>query len=327
MKPQESTLESTTGQPRLRSGGSSRHRKDLSLTSRLPRAALNIWIVLGIGALVLWLAASKPLPAAAAAVPENSWFVDMNRFAASAHASFSCEECHGTMLEDGGRHPDPQHPQFLRQQASRSYDYERCGKCHRLSHERYKKGAHAKALEKEKKAEQEGQANPNPQKESLMAPTCGECHSSHYDVSGRSRVALGKRQVEVCGSCHPRYTESYMKNIHGRTGVDLGNEQSAYCTDCHGAHSVASLAKGEEALPVCLRCHPQAGPEFANVVIHELASVTEPPEEPAPKDAATLWIQRVRIAAIAVVVLSLVFFFGHSALWLLRELHEKLRKH
>ena len=29
----------------------------------------------------------------------------------------------------------------------------------------------------------------------------------------------------------------------------------------------------------------------------------------------------------SVVALSLIFFFGHSLLWLLRELHEKLRKH
>jgi hypothetical protein len=290
------------------------------------RAGLKLWIVLGFVALSLWCTAVKPAPAAASAAPENSWFVDMNRFAASAHRSFSCEECHGTMLEDGGRHPDPQHPQFLRQRASRSYDYERCRKCHRLSYDRYREGGHAKALEKEKQAAQ-AQAPPEPKDNRSMAPTCGECHSSHYDRSGLSRVVLGKRQVEVCGPCHPRYAASYMKNIHGRTGVDLGNERSAYCTDCHGAHRVAALEKGEEALPVCRRCHPQAGREFTNVVIHELSPATEGLEEASPKDASTLWIHRVRIAAIAVVVLSLVFFFGHSALWLLRELHEKLRKH
>jgi ribosomal protein L31 len=229
------------------------------------------------------------------------------------------------MLEGTGRHPDPQHPEFLRQRASRNYDYDRCAQCHRVSHQRYREGEHAKALEKERRAADDGSAAPSATG-ATMAPTCGECHSSHYDRSGLSRLEVGRRQVEVCGQCHPRYAASYMKNIHGRSGVDLGNDRSAYCTDCHGAHRTASLEKSGEALPACLRCHPQAEPEFANVVIHEQTALAVE-EEATPRDAATLWIQRVRIAVIAVVILSLVFFFGHSTLWLLRELHEKLRKH
>jgi hypothetical protein len=51
------------------------------------------------------------------------------------------------------------------------------------------------------------------------------------------------------------------------------------------------------------------------------------PDTDSPKRQSILWIQRIKLAATAVVALSLIFFFGHSLLWLLRELHEKLRKH
>jgi len=47
----------------------------------------------------------------------------------------------------------------------------------------------------------------------------------------------------------------------------------------------------------------------------------------SPKSSSIVWIQRVQTVAIAVVALSLIFFFGHTILWLLREKHEKLRKH
>lgn len=322
-------MESKTGPSLPRTGRSSRPGRAPSAAA-LPRCGrprgLGTALTALALALALVLAAAVPPAATASTAPENSWFVDMNRFAASAHSALSCRDCHGTMLEETGRHPDPEHPRFLQEKASRSYDYTRCRKCHGVAYQRYTEGAHAKALEKEMQAAQ-GETAARPKPEGKPAPTCGECHASHYDRSGLSRVEVGRRQVDVCGSCHPGYTASYMENIHGRTAVDLGNDRSAYCTDCHGAHRVASLEEGGEALPACRRCHPKAGPEFADVVIHEKALLAEAAQEASPKDASALWIQRVRLAAIAVVVLSLVFFFGHSALWLLRELHEKLRKH
>jgi len=130
--------------------------------------------------------------------------------------------------------------------------------------------------------------------------------------------------VVTCGRCHPDHTASYLENIHGKAGVNLGNAKSAFCTDCHGAHSVTALKTPDATLPACLRCHPKAQTEFANFVIHaSLASVSG---EDSPKKASVVWIHRVQVVAVAVVVLSLVFFFGHTLLWLLRETHEKLRK-
>ena len=79
----------------------------------------------------------------------SHWYVDLNRFALSAHTGFKCEECHGTMIENGRTHPDKANPDFLKKAATRSFDYSRCKKCHKLSYQRYLEGEHAKALSKE----------------------------------------------------------------------------------------------------------------------------------------------------------------------------------
>ncbi len=120
------------------------------------------------------------------------------------------------------------------------------------------------------------------------------------------------------------HAASYLDNIHGKLGVNLGNPDSAFCTDCHGAHTTASLKKPEDALLVCRRCHPQAETAFTDFVIH--ASVTDDVAEKSSKKASLIWIKRVRIAAMVIVGVSLIFFLSHSALWLLNEIHHKLRK-
>jgi len=267
------------------------------------------------------------LPGFAEAVPntasfsQSTWFVDMNRFAASAHAALQCEECHAGMLAAGRKHPDPSQPDFLKKAATRSYDYRRCQKCHRLSYERYLAGEHAKALEKENRPSKAGNVSSS---DAIHAPTCGDCHSSHYVQSKLSRVNVGQQNVNRCGKCHMEHAASYLDNIHGKLGVNLGNPDSAFCTDCHGAHTAVSLKKPEVALLVCRRCHPQAEAAFTNFVIH--ASVSDDVAKKSSKKASLIWIKRVRIAAMVIVGLSLLFFLAHSALLLLRETHHKLRK-
>lgn len=309
-----------------RKSGRPRSRRWLRL---LIGPLLGVLVLLSPGLTTMAGAESRP-PAGAGA---SSWLVNMNRFAESAHSAFNCEDCHGTMVEGGKKHPDPDSPDYLVKPASRRFDYRRCRKCHQLAYDRYTEGGHAKALAEEAQttvqtgeSEKAGEVKKTVAtgKATGPAPTCGECHVSHYARSKLSRVAVGTSMVTVCGRCHADHAASYMENIHGRVGVDLKDEKSAFCSDCHGAHRVIALKQTDVALTVCRRCHPKAQSEFTNVVIH--ASVTVPPEARSAKDKSTLWIQRVRIAAMAVLVISLVFFFGHSLLWLLREMHEKLRK-
>lgn len=293
----------------------------------LPRC-LMLGLILGLPLIL----ADLPVPASVQADPpavvvktDAAWFVDLNRFAASAHGSFKCEDCHGGMIEDGRRHPDSESPMFLKAPSIMTYDYSRCQKCHQVSYQRYLAGGHARARD------QQASGNDTPAPSGVWpppvyaAPACGACHPAHTIASGLSQTAVNQRTLETCGQCHPVHAASYLGNIHGRLAINLNHPTAASCTDCHGAHTVTSLRDRETALAACRRCHSTVAPEFADIVIHANAAHLYAAD--APKSPALRWIERVRLAALGVVAVSLVFFFGHSFLWLLREIHEKLRKH
>jgi hypothetical protein len=253
--------------------------------------------------------------------PPSSWFIDLSRFALSAHGTMSCELCHGTMKEKNRPHPNVQDTRFLKQEAGRKYDYKRCQSCHRLSYDRYLKGAHAQAWQKE----QENLRDPNALAENkIKPPTCGDCHSSHYEKAHLSRLETGRQMTERCGSCHPTQKTTYLENYHGKAAVHLGKTTAAYCTDCHGAHNCLSLKDKQQALQACSRCHPQASPNFAAQVIHPTLP-TDGKIDPE-KAAKVRVIKLVTLVMGTMVILVVVFFYGHSFLWLLREIHEKLRK-
>ncbi len=252
---------------------------------------------------------------------QPGWFVDMGAFARSAHGTFSCEKCHGDMNEDQKMHPDSENPAFLTGDALRQYDYRRCASCHKPGYEQYLKGAHAKALSKERADPAAQKKLPGPQK----APTCGNCHSSHYVKGHLSRVEIGRQMVDTCGTCHPAQAATYLDNYHGKAAVNLGNKNAAFCTDCHGAHHCRSLKDKKEALAACKRCHPDATAGFAQVVIHP--TLEGLPENNAQKRARVTLIRVVTLLMSIVVILVAGFFYGHSFVWLLRELHEKLRRH
>lgn len=261
---------------------------------------------------------------AALAMPADpsSWFVDLNRFSESAHRNFTCEACHGDMNEQGKKHPDTGDATLLKREATRIYDYHRCRSCHRESYERYLRGAHAKALAQEQKG-------PVPQgsvaSERLKAPTCGDCHSAHYGRSHLSKAATGQEMTEVCGACHQAQKATYLENYHGKVAVNLRDEASAYCTDCHGAHECVSLKDRKAALAACQRCHPEAGEKFSQFVIHPTTEGLARDDKEKQKHVTI--IKLVTVVMTIIVILVVGFFYGHSFLWLLRELHEKLRKH
>jgi hypothetical protein len=253
--------------------------------------------------------------------PPSSWFIDMSRFALSAHSNLNCEACHGNMKEMERPHPDSTNSGFLKKEAVQKYDYKRCQNCHHLSYERYLKGAHAKALQKEQQSSLLKEGAPT----KIKAPTCGDCHSSHYEKAHLSRLETGRQMTELCGSCHLPQKITYLENYHGKAAVHLGKTTAAFCTDCHGAHTCLSLKDRKEALLACQRCHPQASANFAGLVIH--------PTWPAdikvdPGKAAKVKVIKLVTVLMGVLVLIVVFFFyGHSFLWLLREIHERLRRH
>src|SRR4030042_874130 len=115
---------------------------------------------------------------------KRSWSIDMGKFLSSSHGRLSCSECHSDIEEKGVTHPDPK---LLGRSSTLLYDYKKCERCHPQEYQRYLKGAHAMALVKRKKD----------------APTCGDCHVTHYVVSNQSRLDLGRWMTELCGLCPP----------------------------------------------------------------------------------------------------------------------------
>ncbi|RPH51969.1 MAG: hypothetical protein EHM85_04715 [Desulfobacteraceae bacterium] len=248
---------------------------------------------------------------------QSGWFVDMNRFSSSAHGSIKCEDCHGPMAGAGKSHPDPKVKDFLRIETKKNFDYQSCKKCHKNSYERFLSGEHAKALIKEQETGVMSKTGP--------APICGDCHSAHYSVSHLSHAEINKAMTTTCGSCHPSQMKSYLANYHGKTAVNLGFDKSASCTDCHGAHHCTSLKEKETALKSCRRCHPDAQPQFADIIIHD--SKTDLDNKSDSKKTGLKTVHALSLISLIFIVMVLAFFYSHSFLLMLRKIHEKLRKH
>ncbi len=246
-----------------------------------------------------------PVQATERNLPRRSWFVDMSRFQASSHGRLSCSECHANIEEKGVKHPDPR---LLNRSSTLLYDYQRCERCHPQVYQRYLKGAHAKALAERKKD----------------APTCGNCHVSHYVVARPSRLEVGRWMTEMCGGCHQAEKRSYLENYHGKAAVLLGHEASAYCTDCHGAHTCLSLKTKETALEACQKCHPDARIRFTDYIIH--ASREGVKKEDVDKLNKLKILRWVEIAFGLLVFGVLAFFYSHTLIWILRKAHEWLKR-
>lgn len=131
--------------------------------------------------------------------------------------------------------------------------------------------------------------------------------------------------TEVCGACHAAQKATYLENYHGKVAVNLRDEASAYCTDCHGAHNCISLKEKKAALAACQRCHPEAGEKFSQFVIHPTTEGLAGENKEKQKHVTIIKI--VTLIMTIIIILVVGFFYGHSFLWLLREIHEKLRKH
>lgn len=247
----------------------------------------------------------SPARATEKTLPQRSWFVEMSQFQYSAHGRLACSECHSNIEEKGVKHPDPN---LLSRSSTLLYDYKKCERCHPQIYQRYLKGAHAKALTERKKD----------------APTCGDCHVTHYAVSGRSRLDLGRWMTQMCGECHPVEKRTYLENYHGKTAASLGYEASAYCTDCHGAHTCLSLKEKEVALEACRKCHPNAGLRFTDYVIH--ASKEGVKKEDVEKLKKLKILRWIEICFGIIVFGVLAFFYSHTLVWILRKAHEWLKR-
>ncbi|MGA2139007.1 MAG: cytochrome c3 family protein [Verrucomicrobiia bacterium] len=84
------------------------------------------------------------------------------------------------------------------------------------------------------------------EKGDLSAPTCVTCHGSH------GATPPGTKEVgEVCGKCHGRQRELFLKSPHAEAAAaGLFNE----CVSCHGNHGIQKTSVKLFA-KTCVQCH------------------------------------------------------------------------
>lgn len=249
-----------------------------------------------------------PISGRPSSQPElSSWYVDVQRYNQGVHGGMECSVCHTDI--DTQEHPNPEN---LGRSATAAFPYEACASCHPQEYEQYQHGVHAELLSGARSSESE-----------YPAPTCGDCHDPHYQQVW-SRLQVIDAQVSICGQCHPSELASYLDNYHGKTAVDLDFEESASCADCHGSHEVMALDQPQDAVLACQKCHPDADENMAGFLIH--AEETLSPEPGASHAREFVLFFFVQLFFLILTASVLAFFYGHSFLWLLRGLHEKLRR-
>jgi predicted CXXCH cytochrome family protein len=146
-----------------------------------------------------------------------------------------------------------------------------CERCHSSIYAEYAESVHGEALI--------GEGNPD-------VPTCVDCHGVH-NVSGPSTEPFHLYSPQICADCHAdqelmaqygintNVFETYVADFHGTTVIfdqeypDQGNN-TPVCIDCHGVHNMKRVDDAESQvikqnlLSTCQRCHPTAGPNFAD---------------------------------------------------------------
>ncbi len=252
---------------------------------------------------------THPISGRPSGQPElGSWQLDVQRYNQSVHGGTNCSLCHTDI--DPEEHPSPEEDVGL--SAIETFPYEACASCHPQEYDQYQRGVHAELLSGVRQSESE-----------YPAPTCGHCHDPHYRQV-LSRLELIDVQVNVCGQCHPSELESYLEDYHGKTAVDLDFADSASCADCHGSHQVLALDQPQAAVSMCRKCHPDANENMAGFIIHAKETLSSDPNAPHAREFVLFFFIQLFFLVLTVSVLA--FFYGHSFLWLLRGLHEKLRR-
>ncbi len=273
--------------------------------------SIFLLLALAVLASVATACASASAQVEPTAIPvAQTWYIDVARFNASAHAGLDCSECHTTisMKDVPDQHPnaDP-----INQDIVATFDYQACQRCHPQEYAAYMTGVHADV--------QEGKRKPQTD---IVAPTCGACHSPHYEPANQTRAEVIAYQVQVCGNCHAKERDSYLQNFHGKAAVNLADVKSAACTDCHGGHDVVSLKQTTDALTACQQCHPDASPNMAGFLIHAEEQV---PAATDPHPNETLLLFGAKIFFTLLIIGTLGFFYGHTLLWLVRSAQKRMR--
>lgn len=217
-----------------------------------------------------------------------------------------CADCHGPhKVLPVSDEASPLHPTNVA---------DTCAKCHRFIEQRLRKSVHGRGAGPGGATEEPA---PGPQQNGSenRKPTCTDCHSGHNlsrPHTAQFRLGLSDR----CGDCHTEPSEGYRQSLHGAL-TQLGHQQAAECSDCHGAHDIlgmddpnSRLAKGENRLATCKKCHQYAVANFSNFQPH--ANHHDVENYPL--------LHYVHLAMELLIGGVFAFFGVHTILWFLRSM-------
>jgi len=217
----------------------------------------------------LFLLSAGVYLALSGAFAEASWFIDAEKFHASAHGQFSCQDCHGDII-DRSLHPDPSD---VGKQLTDFFHPEQCVECHDNVPE---------DLERKRHGAQEIDSADS-------YANCLECHNSHQALSSgdeTENVDPDKppefaAEDQACIACHrlirtdePGAAENISQRCffcHANAGTDAQKVTSRSvgliapqnyratphsniaCTACH--LQAASFEHGAQPQVDCRQCH------------------------------------------------------------------------
>ena len=219
---------------------------------------------------------------------------------------FSCVECHSDIhyLKPWGK--------------SKIKIITKCTSCH--EEESYVASGHARAV----------------MKGNNDSAVCSDCHGLHdtkiLHTAGRKYpVEAREFYTRACNKCHADKdlmkknnlttiaVETYEHSIHGK--IQKLGYPAAGCADCHTSHNILpkedpkSTVNERNLIKVCSRCHKGVNTNFIKFIPH-------PNFEDREKYPQLFWTM---VFMVALLVVVLIFFWGHTFLWWRKAYWEKQR--
>jgi cytochrome b subunit of formate dehydrogenase len=165
---------------------------------------------------------------------------------------------------------------------------------------------------------------------------CSDCHGLHdtkiWHTAGRTYpVEARKFYTRACDKCHGDKklmeknnlttvaVETYEESIHGR--IQRLGYPAAGCADCHTSHNILpatdpnSTINPKNLIKVCSRCHESVNANFIKFIPHaDLRDRIRYPQ--------LFWTM---VFMVILLVVVLVFYWGHTFLWWRKSFWEKQR--
>ncbi len=209
---------------------------------------------------------------------------DRAAFAASAHATIGCTDCHlDAPLNPHAGKVQPRHPEVvalaekLKAKSREPVALASCARtdCHAAEFALVRQSVHGEAVFGEKPSL------------ARAAAYCIDCHGPPHRIQIVSRGQDRKvKNAYLCARCHadpkvilaqglnPHVWPTYEQSMHGRK-ARLASGGAASCSDCHGGHRIfkpqdpRSTINPRNVATTCGQCHTGAKPGFARTFRHQ----------------------------------------------------------